>query len=293
MAEETAVVETPQEVVTETPVEATPATEVQTPTETQEANPAVETPETTGPSRAQKRIQQLLEERDEWKAKAEEATAQTYTPPVKEKPAQVDADKSGHPALMGQKPDDDGQVYVNGEWVNAKDLIRDHDIAELRRLVEGDQQARKQAELDAREAAHDKEVGDAILDHIAEYREANLPNSEGEHAKWADRTAFKLVRDELTEAYAIAKSDPKAAAAFPAFAEKTIKEAFDDMRFGFAYYAQRQLESNAKAAETNKVKGPGTPGAPAEKSIQQMTAKELEAKSREWAAAAEKMSRGT
>ena len=278
----------------------------QQPPETQPpvTKPATETPDVgnapeTGPDkatapRANDRIRQLVDAQKAERtareaAEAESARLQTELEAAQSKaPAKTATETkhylAGHPALKGQTPDGDGEVQIDGVWVKADYLANQYDIAHVREMIEGDQKTRKQAELDAREGQHRQELAEAVEAGITEMRDSVLPGLAGEHGDLVDRWVLKIVEAPINEAYHAGKFTPE-------FADETIKKAFGEARAMFAVFGTKQFQDNLKYAEQNKVGKVKTPGAPAEKTIHEMTARELEAESSEWARKAEEMSR--
>ncbi len=255
-----------------------------------EGNQLADQTTTQQTSRAQERITKLIEERNALRAEleaarqAEEPTGKTG----KQAPAMKLADDNqAHPALMGQVPDEDGQVLVNGRWVDAQDLIERYELKqaldEVRSLVTTDQKARQQAELDARENMHRQELANAVLDRVAEVRAAQYSDLKDDHADAVDGLVTRMIEGPIAKAFHDGTFTPE-------IGEKIIKQAFDDVKKFGGIFAASQLASNEQYASQHRVQ-PGTPGTKAAKSIHEMTQKEIDAQSRIWAAKAEEQAR--
>lgn len=254
MAQETSI-ETAPVAAVETPVETAPAAEQEVLAEA----PAIE----PKPSRAQERIRELIAERDAERTErerlqAEAETKRTVETPKREKPSDrlVAAPQSGHPALLGQEPDEDGDVTIGGRVLNAQDLIDRYEdrrqLNELRDLVQGDQKARHEAELDAKEASFRQGVWEAVEGRIAEMRETAFPQVTGDASSLIDADIQMRVRGPLAEAYAAGKLTLE-------FAEKTIQAAYEDAGRLFGIFGVKQFQDNLEYARTHKVK-PGVAG---------------------------------
>lgn len=242
------------------------------PTETAgEGNSVADQTATQQPSRAQERITKLIEERNALRAELEAAKQpeELVAKATKQAPVvKLPDDQQAHPALMGQVPDEDGQVVVNGRWVDAADLIEKYEtkreIEELRSLVTSDQKARQQAELDAREQQTKAQMADALSEHIGEKITALLPKT-----ATADEIDFVtgLVRDNTSGPLGVAYANGTLT---QEFADQVIAKAIQDLRRGLAVFGRLQIEDNQQYKDTHKTR-PGVPGEKAPPSFDKMT----------------------
>jgi hypothetical protein len=225
-------------------------------------------------SRASERIQRLIEERNEWKAKYDEA-AQRQAQPAQE--TQPDKTPNEHPALKG-KWVQDGQVLDTdtGDWKPVQQVIREYEtedkVTRLERMILEDREARKQVEQQAREQAALSQLGDAVLGRISEVREASLGDLPGgkEAAQAFDNLIGKAIRDDIYDAYQTGKFTPE-------LADSLIKQAVSEVRKLTGAVGVKQYVDNQEYANTHKAKPGGATGTKPAKAWHQMTSKEQDA----------------
>jgi hypothetical protein len=223
--------------------------------------------------RTTRALANLQKERDQLKEgkgsekPAEKADGKPIQPKVD---APLDSsDPMKHPALKGlRRGEEDGTVIFRGAEVPAEFVIGLHDereaiqseinglkgmqtqIEELRGLIDGDQTARSQAQLEQAQAA----LFDAAQTAVVEMREQALPNLPKEHTADVDEIILGTTDKFLTAAL---ESGQKLSADLVA---ECAKKALDKARTLFGVFGAKQADGNSRYASEHPVKPDGQPG---------------------------------
>jgi hypothetical protein len=280
MPEEVATLEATEETVETQEVE-------ETETDASETEAAEEATETTeGPSldevvkltdKQAKEITRLKAQlASQRKAERESGDTQRTPERPKAEPKQAYAGVEGHPALRGQTPDADGDVYIDGEWVNAKAAIREYEreqkIESLqKRLDEQDSAKEQAAELQAQQ-----EMASFIESAVVSMGRKAIPGLpdevQGDVDEYIVAQAGKLIGKQIEQD----------GGKWTGIDDKVIQQAAQSavekaMRL-FGSIATKQLQGNAQAREQHRVKPDGgQAGVKGDKPFDQMTEREQNA----------------
>jgi hypothetical protein len=200
--------------------------------------------------------------------KPAEKPAEVTTQTKVDTPADL-SDPMKHPALKGLKPgEEDGTVIFRGAEVPAEFVIGLHEEREamqseinglkgmqtqidaLKGLIDGDQTARSQAQLEQAQGA----LFEAAQTAVVEMREQALPNLPKELTARVDKNILRDTDEYLTAAL---ESGKELSADLVA---ECARQALSDAKTLFGIFGAKQVDGNSRYASEHPVKPDGQPG---------------------------------